>query len=93
MPIAMDATQVAWYDFDTGVGGVGQRPGAPDNQQGDSQDDTQPPDNQQTDGGETPEAMPETGAGGLSPRAPIRLGNVAGFAMLLAACNAILRRR
>ncbi len=93
MPIAMDATQVAWYDFDTDVGGVGRRPGVADNQQGDTQDDTQLPDNRQTDGGETPEELPDTGAGGLVAHPPLRLGNVASVAVLLSTCFAILRRR
>ena len=44
--------------------------------------------------GETPEEMPETGAGGLAPVAPIPVGNaVAGLAMLIGAGFAVLRRR
>lgn len=71
----LHATYAAWYDFDTGTGGAGARPGVDQH-------------------GQTPEEMPDTGAGGLATGATIPVGNAAaGLAMLIGAGYAVLRQR
>lgn len=87
----LHATYRVWYDFNTGSGGVGSHPSnaVPDQSQDDPQ--THPQDDQQS---ETPEVMPDTGAGGLAAGATISVDNVVtGLTMLAGASSVVLRQR